>query len=380
MQPLIVKQVTNRLERQQFLDVPHLVYQDDPVWVPPLRLEETMRLSKRSPLREHAEVAAFVCLDGQRPIGRITAQHDRLHQEYHHDGACFFGMLEALDDARVFTALFDAATQWARQFGARCLRGPISLSVNEEIGCLVEGFETPPVIMMPHGRPWYDRHITACGYQGIQDLLAYRIRPDFPIPPPMERLLRRTAQRITVRPLQRTRLKEELETMRAIFNDAWAGNWGYIPFTPREFQQLGQALRFIVDDAFVQVALVDNEPAAMIVMLPNLNEIIKDLDGRLFPTGLFKLLWRLKGGGTYPRWGRVALMGVRRIHQHSLLGAALALRLIHALRKPALQRGLVQVELSWILEQNRPMRDIIEAIGGIAYKRYRIYEHGMEAS
>ena len=242
----------------------------------------------------------------------------------------------------------------------------------------MEGFETPPVIMMPHGQPWYDRNISACGYRGIQDLLAYRIKPDFPVPHTMERLLQRTAQRITVRPLQRKRLVEELETMRAIFNDAWADNWGFIPFTHKEFQQLGQALRFIVDDDFIQIALVDHEPVAMIVMLPNLNELTRDLHGRLFPTGFLKLLWRLKGGGAYPRWGRVALMGVRRSHQHSILGAALALRIIHALREPALRRGLEQVELSWILEQNRPMRDIIEAIGGIAYKRYRIYERSLE--
>ncbi len=378
MQQLVVTQVATRRERQQFLDVPHLVYQDDPAWVAPLRLEEAMRLSKKSPLREHAEVAAFVCLDGKRPVGRITAQYDRLHQEYHHDGACFFGMLEAVDDQAVFAALLEAAMQWARRFGAHCLRGPISLSVNEEIGCLVEGFETPPVIMMPHGRHWYDQRISRCGYRGIQDLLAYRIKPDFPVPQTMERLLQRTARRITIRPLQRNRLTEELETMRAIFNDAWADNWGFIPFTQKEFQQLGQALRFIVDDDFIQMALVDREPASMIVMLPNLNEVIRDLHGRLFPTGLLKLLWRLKGGGAYPRWGRVALMGVRRIHQHSILGAALALRAIHTLREPALRRGLEQVELSWILEQNRPMRDIIEAIGGIAYKRYRIYERALE--
>ena len=378
MQQLVITQVTTRRQRQHFLDVPHLVYRDDPAWVAPLRLEEAMRLSKKSPLREHAEVAAFICLDGKRPVGRITAQYDRLHQEYHQDGACFFGMLEAVDDQAVFAALLEAATQWARRFGAQRLRGPISLSVNEEIGCLVDGFETPPVIMMPHGRPYYDQHIAHCGYRGIQDLLAYRIEPDFPVPHTMERLLQRTARRIVTRPLQRHRLNEELETMRTIFNDAWADNWGFIPFTQKEFQQLGQVLRFIVDDDFIQMALLDDEPVGMIVMLPNLNEASADLHGRLFPTGFLKLLWRLKGGGAYPRWGRVALMGVRRSHQHSILGAAIALRAIHALREPALRRGLQQVELSWILEQNRPMRDIIEAIGGVAYKRYRLYERILE--
>jgi hypothetical protein len=160
--------------------------------------------------------------------------------------------------------------------------------------------------------------------------------------------------------------------MRDVFNDAWANNWGFVPFTQREFRAIGRELLLIVDDDFITIAEVDDEPAAFIVMLPNLNEAIRDLNGRLFPFGWLKLLWRLKV--RYPCTGRVPLMGVRQKYQHIRLGPGLAFAVIDAARRASLRRGMTRVELSWILESNKGMCNIIEAIGGSVNKRYRVYE------
>jgi hypothetical protein len=188
----------------------------------------------------------------------------------------------------------------------------------------------------------------------------------------MTRLAEKAGRNVIIRPLRRKQLKQELEILRDIFNDAWADNWGFTPFTAAEFADIGELLTLLVDDDFVQIAEIDGQPVAMIVALPNINEVIRDLNGRLLPTGWLKLLWRLKIG--YPATARVPLMGVRKGYQHKRLGPALAFMVIDAVRQGLIRRRIRNVELSWILEDNSGMRNIIETIGGTAYKRYRVYE------
>jgi GNAT superfamily N-acetyltransferase len=192
----------------------------------------------------------------------------------------------------------------------------------------------------------------------------------------MQRLLAKSARRVHVRPINKKHFAEEIAMMRDIFNEAWEENWGFIPFTEEEFEELGKNLRFLVDADLIQVAEVDGEPAAFIVALPNLNEAIRDLDGKLFPTGLLKLLWRLKV--RFPSSARVPLMGVRRKFQHTRLGPGLAFLVIDAVRAELHKRGAKHIELSWILEDNSGMRNIIESINGQAYKRYRVYQRQLE--
>jgi hypothetical protein len=253
--------------------------------------------------------------------------------------------------------------------------GPFNLSVNEECGLLVDGFETPPCIMMGHARPYYGQHLEQLGFGKARDLLAYHVAPDFEAPKVMRSLARKASTRVRVRQLQRKRFAAELAVLRDIFNDAWSQNWGFVPFTEAEFEEVGKAMSFLLDDDFVQIAEVDGEPAAMIIALPNINEAIRDLHGRLLPFGWLKLLWRLKV--RYPRSARVPLMGVRKQFQHSRLGPTLAFMVIDAVRQALIRRGIRDVELSWILEDNAGMRNIIESIGGIAYKRYRLYEKSL---
>jgi GNAT superfamily N-acetyltransferase len=297
---------------------------------------------------------------------------DRLHLQRYGDGTGFFGMLEAQDDPVVFRGLFEAARDWLRRQGMRRILGPFNLSINEECGLLVEGFDTPPVVMMGHALPYYSTRLEELGFTGAQDLLAYRIRSNFAPPPYLDTLIRRVAARVHLRPLHPGQFARDLAIIQTIFEDAWSSNWGFLPFTAEEFSEVGRNLKLLVPPEFVRIAEVDGEPAAMMLLFPNLNEAIRDLNGRLLPLGWLKLLWRLKVRGV--KTARVPLMGVRRRFQGSRLGAALALMMITSLQKTARRHGIEDVEMSWILENNKGMCSIIESIGGEPYKRYRIYQ------
>jgi hypothetical protein len=305
-------------------------------------------------------------------VGRISAQIDELHEERYRDATGFFGFLEAENEAGTFHGLLSTAEVWLRDQGMLRIRGPFNFSINQECGLLVDGYDTPPMIMMGHSRPYYAAQLTAEGYHGVKDLLAYRLSTHFTPPEFMKAVLNKAAGRARVRPLRKSQLNEDLEIIKDIFEDAWSTNWGFVPFSKDEVRHLGYNLRLLVDDDAVQIAEVDGLPAAMIVALPNLNEVIRDLQGRLLPFGWLKLLWRLKVKS--PKTARVVLMGVRKRFQRSPLGAALAFLLIDAVRGYGIRRGVQEVELSWILEDNMPMRNILTMVGGAPYKRYRIYE------
>lgn len=372
---LRVSPVEDKRALQEFIHLPWAIYAQDAAWVPPLLFERREHLSKRNPYFEHARWRAWVASRDGQPVGRITAQIDELSLERYQDMTGAFGMLESEDDDDTFAALFATAEAWLREQGIRHVRGPLSFSTNDECGLLVEGFDAPPSLMMGHARPYYGPRVEAQGYGKAKDLLAYRISSNFEPPPSMRAVTNKAADRVRLRPLRRSQLDEELGVLRDIFNDAWSENWGFVPFTETEFKEVGRNLMRLINDDFVQIAEVDGEPAAMIVILPNVNEAIRDLNGRLFPLGWVKLLWRLKA--TCPKSARIPLMGVRKRYQNSFLGTALAFMVVDALRGPVRKRGIEEVEMSWILEDNTNMRRIIESLGGEAYKRYRIYEKAL---
>jgi hypothetical protein len=369
--PLRVIPVEGRRSLREFIRLPWSLYADDPAWVPPLLLERHQHLSRRNPFFEHAQCRFWIAYRGVRPVGRISAQVDQLHLQRYQDSTGFFGLLEAENEAETFQILVNTAETWLRNQGMRRVLGPFNLSINQECGLLVDGFETPPSVMMGHALPYYAARIEEQGYSKEKDLLAYRIHADFTLTAAMQAVTERAAKRVRVRQLRRARFREDLQILQNIFEDAWSKNWGFVPFTKAEFEHLGQNLKLLVHDDFVQIAEVNGLPAAMIIGIPNLNEVIRDLNGRLFPFGWFKLLWRLKV--SHPKTARAPLMGVRQRYQSSLLGAALALMVIEEVRVFGVKRGVEQVELSWILDDNMGMRNILEALGGVAYKRYRIY-------
>jgi len=372
-----VREVVSPADLKTFISVPWALYRDDPNWVPPLKIERKEALSDKNPWFGHARWKAWVAWRDGIPVGRISAQIDDLYLERHDAQTGFFGLIEAPDDAAVFEALFTTAENWLRDQGMSTVIGPFNLGVNQEIGLLVDGFDSPPYIMMGHAAPYHGSRVETLGYNKAVDTLAYELtREEFALPEAIQRLLARLSGKISVRQVDRKQTPVELETMRDIFNDAWSRNWGFVPFTEKEFAAVGKELFMIVPPDFTWIAEVEGRPSAFIVLLPNLNEAIADLNGRLFPLGWLKLLWRLKVRS--PASGRIALMGVRQEFQNTRLGPALAFLSIQALHEPATRRGLEKVEMSWILEQNQGMRTILDRIGARVSKRYRMYRKSLK--
>jgi hypothetical protein len=363
--------VTDRRGLSDFLRLPFDLYRDDPNWVAPLSFERRQALSPKHPFFQHAEWQGWVAYRNGVAVGRVSAQIDRLFEEQHGERGGYFGLLEAENDLALFQELLGTTEQWLRERGAVHATGPFNLGINQELGVLVDGFDTPPYFMMPHSLPYYGDAVEAAGYRPEQDLLAYLLDPNFETPPVMAALLNRLGARARLRPVARKRIDDDLEILRDVFNDAWSANWGFVPFTRDEFRAIGREMLMIIPQDFIQIAELDGEPCAFIVLLPNLNEVIADLGGSLFPLGWAKLLWRLKV--RFPTTGRVPLMGVRRAYHHTRLGPGLAFLVIDAARRAAVRAGFHEVELSWILDDNMGMRNIIESIGGRVSKRYRMY-------
>ncbi|QIG46530.1 N-acetyltransferase [Nordella sp. HKS 07] len=375
---LRVAEVRSAADRKAFLRVPHLVFAGDPNWVAPLDLERREHLDPRkNPYFRHAEAQLFVAYDGDRPVGRISAQLDRLRLEHHRDGYGQFGFLDAVDDARVFAALLGTAEDWLRKRDLKATHGPFSFSINDEMGLLIKGFDTPPSMMMGHALPYYARHLESQGYVKAKDVLAYDYEEAQPMPEMLRALLEKVKARgnLVIRPLSKKNLDRDLAIIIDIFNDAWSENWGFVPMTHEEIVALGKNLKMLVNEEYISIASYKDEPAAMAITLPNLNDWIKDLNGRLLPLGWAKLAWRLMM--TPPQSVRMPLMGVRRRYHRTTLGSALTLAVVDSVRAYHISRGTVRAEFSWVLEENLPMRRIIESNGGTAYKTYRIYEKSL---
>jgi len=368
---LEVNPVNDRRRRRQFIRLPWSIYSNDPVWVPPLLLERKEHLSPRNPYFAHARYQSWIAYRDGNAVGRISAQIDQLHLDLHHENEGFFGMIEAEDNPETFKALLNTAETWLRDHGMRRIMGPYNLSINQESGLLVDGFDTPPSLMMGHARSYYRNRIEENGYQKAKDLLAYIIDANFDQPAAVQAIVKRAKKRVTVRTLRKSNYNEDMKIIEDIFNDAWSENWGFIPYTGAEFKQLAKDFKLILDFNLFKIAEVDGVPAAFMVTVPNINEAIRDLNGRLLPFGWIKLLWRLKV--RYPQTARIPFMGVRKQYQGSLLGAALAFKVIIDGQPYGIKRGIKKVEMSWILEDNKGTRDIIESLGGVVYKRYRIY-------
>ena len=375
--PVTIRKVEGAKDLDRFLKVPFAVYRDDPNWIPPLFFERHEHLSPRkNPYFRHAEAQLFLAMRGDTPVGRISAQVDRLRIERHADGVGQFGFLEAPDDPEVFGALLQAAAGWLRARGMQRMQGPFSFSINDETGLLVEGFDTPPRIMMGHARPYFGPRVEEQGLAGVKDVFAYDYAAN-PLPRAMASMVSRAQASgdLEVRPLSKKNLKRDLDLIVSIFNDAWSSNWGFVPWTNEEIEALGNNLKLLVGEDYVAIASWKGRPAAMAVSLPDINLAIRDLGGRLLPLGWAKLLWRVFARP--PRAVRLPLMGVSREHQSTPVGAALALAVIDRIRAAHVARGTTRGELSWILEDNMPMRRMIEGLGGRPYKTYRIYERGL---
>ena len=346
----------------------------DPQWVSPLIMERVEALTpKTNPLFEHLDAQFWIARKDGRDVGRISAQIDHLAPSDPANPSGYFGMIHAEDDAEIFAALFAAAEDWLKQRGVKQALGPFNLSVNEETGLLVEGFGTPPMVMMGHDQPYVGGRIEALGYAKIKDVYAYKVELTHDFPAAVRRRVERSIPAgISLRQLSFKNYDREVSVMTEIMNDAWSLNWGHTEITEAETRQLAKSMRPVIDPTMVWFADIDGESAGFGVCLPNVNEAIRDLAGKLLPLGWAKLLWRLKVSGV--KTARVPLMGVKRKFARDFRGQLLPFLLIDRMRTAALKAGIEVVEMSWILEDNRPMRAIIEAAGSDRYKTYRVYQ------
>jgi len=372
--------VEGRALWRAFHRLPHQIYKDDPAWIAPLTLERESHFDKaHNPFFQHAKGQFWLALRGGEPVGRITAQIDALHLAQHNDATGHFGFIEGIDDPAVFAALLGTAEAWLKAEGMRRAAGPISFAMWDEPGLLVEGFESPPNVMMGHARPYYEKRIAAQGYTPLQDLLAYDILTQKPFPEKLQRIIARLEKKsgFHFRPARfdKKHFDAEVALLLDILNDAWVENWGFVPMTRAEIDDMASVFKYLLRPDALVIAEYEGEAAGFAMMIPNLNEAARDLKGRLFPFGFLKLLWRLKVSGVSS--GRMAMMGIRRKWWMSPAGATLALLIIEKAKSGKFVRHSTHAELSWILDSNERIKHVLEAVGSTVIKRYRIYEKAL---
>ncbi len=363
--------------RRDFLDVVDRIYEKDPCFVRSLDMDLSDRLDpKKNPFFEHGEAECFVAYREGAPVGRVSASIDRLHLERHHDDAGFFGFLDTVDDGAVATALLDAAASWLRARGMKRMRGPMSLSINEECGCLVDGFDTPPMVMMPHHRPYQGVLIEQAGFAKCKDLFAWSYEVGR-VPPRVQKahdeLL--AFPEVETRRVDLGNMERDVRLIMEVFNDAWSDNWGFVPATAREVQKMVSDLGMIAIADLTRLVFIEGEVAAVALALPDVNELVADARGKLFPTGALKLLWRLKVRG--PKSARLLVLGIRKKWRSVRRYAGLSAYLYAALNQSGHLLGIRRAELGWTLEDNGPINVGIKMMGGRAYKTYRIYERAL---
>ncbi|UCG86550.1 MAG: hypothetical protein JSW71_22070 [Gemmatimonadota bacterium] len=370
-----VRRVDSKVDRKKFVRVPWLVYRDDPSWVPPLLADVSDTLDPRkNPFFEHGEAALFLAErnDGE-VVGRITAHTNRLHNEHHGDRTGFFGFFESVDDDRTALALFEAAQNWLKQHGCDKVLGPESFSTNEEVGILVEDHQGPPMIMCPYTPGYYPSLVEAAGFEKVKDLYGWYYEVG-KIPDDALKVAHAVEKHplLTVRQADPKHLERDINIVREVFNAAWCDNWGYVPWTDNEVRHAAKLIKMVIRPEITAIAEVDGRPAGMMIALPNINEVIKDLDGRLFPTGLLKLVWRLKLGRHQFQSGRLLLLGIMPEFRGSALGGLSVLLYVRA-HRGAQKLGLKQGELGWTLEDNDKINAGIQFMGGRIGKVYRVY-------
>jgi len=362
-----------------FMRVPRLLFADDPVWVPPLDLMIREQLTPgKNPFLDHAEAILFTAHRGGALVGRISAQIDREHQKRYGDAVGFFGFFDCIDDLEVAQALLHAARAWLAARGVQRMRGPLSFSINEEVGVLVDGFETPPMVMMGHHKRYQSALIEACGLTKVKDLYAWRYQVQ-DLPPRVRKARADVAAmpEVQLRTVDRSRFESELSEMLQIQDDAWRDNWGHVSLTPAEGKAVVSALKLLIEPELAIFADIDGKPGAMAIALPNLNEAIADLGGKLLPFGWARLLYRLKFGRL--KTARLCLLGIKAQYRNQRRYGPLALALVAEIQTRGRRLGVEWGELSWTLEDNAPVNLLIRSMRGELYKTYRLYEHPIGA-
>jgi hypothetical protein len=363
-----VHAVASARDLARFVELPWRLYRGDSAWVPPLRRDVRARFDRaKEPFYEHGDAQPFLALESERAVGRIAAVVNSAHNDFHRDRVGFFGFFECEDDPAAARALFDAAASWVGERGMTALRGPASFSMNDECGSLTSGFEDPPTILMPYNPAYHARLYEAAGFSKAKDLFAYWIDAR-EAPERMERVAAAARARngLSVRSARMKTFDREVDEIWRIYNDAWQRNWGFVPMSRGEMTHMARELRPVVDPELLLFAETGGEAIAFALALPDWNQALRHANGRLLPLGWLKIWWHSRR----IRRARVITLGVVEGHRSS--GADVVL--FHELLLRGRRKGLIGGELSWVLEDNVPMRRPIERAGGRIYKSYRIYE------
>ncbi|KQN22512.1 MULTISPECIES: GNAT family N-acetyltransferase [unclassified Sphingomonas] len=377
---ITIRKVETKRDRKVFVDVPFGLYRDDPHWVPPLKTEALGLITpEKNGWFSHAKAQLFLAEENGRVVGRISAHIDTLAltmpaEQGFGPGVGQWGLMEA-ESEPVFQALLAAAEDWLRAQGIARMLGPISMSIWEEPGLLVEGYDHAPTIMMGHARPEYRDWVERSGQVPVKRLMTYEVDVTRQFPPIVQRIIKSGEKnpRIVIREVDKSRFEDEAAIILAILNDAWSSNWGFVPLTPPEIKDVGVKLKPIVFNDLIRIAEVDGKPVAFMITLPDLNEAIKPLRGSLLPFGWAKLLLWLRKPKV--KTVRVPLMGVVRELQSSRMASQLAFMMIEYIRRSASQDyGATRAEIGWILDDNQGMRSIAETIESRMNKVYQVYE------
>ena len=350
--------------------LPFELYRNDPNWVAPLIMDmKNMFNPKKNPYYTHSEVQLYLAFDNNKLVGRVSAHTNRQHNAFHQDKVGFFGFYESINDNNVCTALLDAASEWLLLRDCDTLRGPLHFSTNDESGLLVDGFDSPPFIMMPHHHPYYQNLMTNYGMTKVMDLYAY-LSETKTIPANLESLALKLQQRggFTIRTLSKDKinLRKDIATVFGIYQKAWENNWGFVPLNKEEFDHTVEQLLPIVDRDLVFIAEINGVPAGFSVSTPNYNFLLKKMNGRLFPTGIFKMLYYKNKINS----ARCITMGVVKEFQNR----GIDLVFYYYSFVNGIKRGFYRSEFSWVLENNVMMNRIAGHLGAHVYKTYRIYD------
>jgi hypothetical protein len=364
----------SKRDLSRFFDVADRIYEGDRNWVPPLRDDVAKVFSEKNPFFEHAEIQLFVARRGDEDVGRIAAILDRAHNDFHGEKTGFFGFFESVNDREVSDALLETAARWARDRAMETLRGPANPSLNDEAGLLVEGFDSPPVLMMTYNPRYYVDLIEGAGFVKAKDLLAYWFeigtKPLELFVRINERFLRRNTD-IVVRDISKKSLMADLPKIREVYNDAWEKNWGFVPMSPAEMKFMAARLKPLLDENFLHLGEARRpdgtlEPVAFMLSLPDYNTAIQPLKGRLLPFGWLKFLLNLKKIRTL----RVVTLGLKKDYRMRGIQSIMFERGLRA----CLKRGITGVEVSWMLEDNELVLRSVRLWGGKHYKTYRMYD------
>jgi hypothetical protein len=375
---ITIRPVSSKTERRAFVDFPWEVYKDDPHWVPPLKDEVHGLIDpKRNPWFGHGRASFWLAERNGKVVGRVSAQVDELVQQHMGQGIGQWGMFEALD-GEAAAVLIETAEGWLRDEGMTSALGPVSISIWDEPGLLIEGFDEPPMVMMGHHRPAYREWIEAAGYRKAKDLHTFELDIRIDMIPVIERLIKsgEANPSIRIRDVDKSKFDQEAAIILDILNDAWSDNWGFVPLTDEEIAYAGKKLKPIIVADLVKIAEVGGEPVAFMITIPDMNEMIRDLDGQLFPFGWAKLLWRLHKVATHRV--RVPLMGVRKSLQGGRMASQLAFMLIEYTRRVCVAKYGINVgEFGWVLEDNQGMMSIAQLPGAAINHTYRIYQRDL---